>query len=73
MKLAIIAKEGISIDILRRAHPDKVIFPPEPICKEDVDNKMAQKEKERRIRNEQLKNAFGNIHYYHLISTFTPF
>ena len=31
LKLAIIAKEGISIDILREAPPFKVILPPEPI------------------------------------------
>ena len=34
MKLAILAKAGIFIDILREAPPDKVTFPPEPICKE---------------------------------------
>ena len=27
LKLAILAKEGISIDILREAQPDKVTFP----------------------------------------------
>ena len=34
LKLAILAKDGISIDILREATPDKVSFPPEPIYEE---------------------------------------
>ena len=37
LKLAILAKEGILIDILQEKPPNKVNFPPEPIYEEDVD------------------------------------
>ena len=60
LKLAIMAKEGISIDILLGDPPDKVILPPEPICEADVENSTAQSERDRRIRNEQLKNSWLN-------------
>ena len=53
LKLAILAKEGISKDILREAPSDKVTFPLEPIY-DDVENSTAQSERDRRIRNEQL-------------------
>ena len=36
LKLAIMAKEGISIDTLLDDLPDKVTLPPEPIHEEDV-------------------------------------
>ena len=38
LKLAIMAKEGISIDTLLEDPPDKVTLPPEPIYKADVEN-----------------------------------
>ena len=60
LKLAIMAKEGISIDILLEDPPDKVILPPEPIYEADVENSTAQSERDRRIRNEQLKNSLLN-------------
>ena len=59
LKLAILAKKGISIDILREP-PNKVTLPPEPIYEEDVNNSSAQSERDRRIQNEQLKNAWLN-------------
>ena len=55
--LAILAKEGISIDRLREASPNIVKIPPEPIYDEDLDNSTAQNERDRRKRNEQLENA----------------
>ena len=58
LKLAIMAKEGISIDILLDDPPDKVTLPPEPIYEEDVQNSTAQSERDRRTRNEQLKIQF---------------
>ena len=58
LKLVILAKEGISIDIIREATTDKVTLSPEPIYEEDVDNSTAQSRRDRRIRNEQLKNAW---------------
>ena len=60
LKLAIMAKEGISIDILLEDPPDKVTLPPEPIYEDDVENSTAQSERDRRIRNEQLKNSWLN-------------
>ena len=60
LKLAIMAKEGISIDTLLDYPPDKVTLPPEPIYEEDVQNSTAQSERDRRTRNEQLKNSWLN-------------
>ena len=60
LKLAILAKEGISIDTLREDPPDKVTFPPEPIYEDNVENSTAQSERDRNTRNEQLKNAWLN-------------
>ena len=55
-----LAKEGISIDTLREDPPDKVSFPPEPIYEDNVVNITAQSERNRKARNEQLKNAWLN-------------
>ena len=45
-------------NIPREASPQKVTFLPELIYEEDVHNSTAQSEGGRRIRNEQLKNAW---------------
>ena len=60
LKLAILAKEGISIDTLRENPPYKVTFPPEPNYKDNVENSAAQSERDRKTRNEELKNAWLN-------------
>ena len=60
LKLAIMAKEDISIDILLGDPSDRVILPPEPIYEADAENSTAQSERDRRIRNEQLKNSWLN-------------
>ena len=60
LKLAILAKEGISIDTLREDPLDKVTFPPEHIYEDNVENSTTQTERDRKIRNEQLKNAWLN-------------
>ena len=60
LKLAIQAKEGISIDTLRKDPPDKVTLPPEPIYEDNVENSRSQSESDRKTRNEQLKNAWLN-------------
>ena len=44
LKLAILAKEGISIDTLREDPTDKVTFPPEPIYEDNVENSTTQSE-----------------------------
>ena len=60
LKLAIMAKEGISIDILLGDPPEKVTLPPEPIYEIDVENSTAQSKRDRRIRNEQIENSWLN-------------
>ena len=60
LELAILFKEGISIDTLREAPPDKVTLTLEPIYEEDVDNSTARSERDRRILIKQLKNACLN-------------
>ena len=60
LKLAIMAKEGILIDTQLEDPPDKVILPPEPIYEDNVENSTSQSEKDRKIRNEQLKNSWLN-------------
>ena len=58
LKLAILAKEVISINTLREAPPDKVTFPAEPIYEENVENCTTESETDSKTRNEQLKNAW---------------
>ena len=60
LKLAILAKEGISIDTLQEQPPEKVIHPPEPMYEADVENSTTQNKKDSRIRNKQLKKAWLN-------------
>ena len=60
LKLAILAKEGISIDTLREDPPDKNTLPPEHIYEANVENSTAQSERDRITRNEQLKNTWLN-------------
>ena len=58
LKLAILAKEGISIDTLREDPPDKVTLPPEPIYEDNIENSTSQSERDKKARNKQLKNAW---------------
>ena len=60
LKLAKLAKKGISIDTLREDSPDKVTFPPKPIYEDNVENSTTQSERNRSTRNEQLKNKWLN-------------
>ena len=60
LKLAILAKEGISIDILREDPTDKVSLLPESIYEANVENSAAQRERDRKTQNEQLKNTWLN-------------
>ena len=55
LKLAIMTKEGISIDTLLDDPKDEVTLPPEPIYEDDVEKSTAQSKRDRRTRNEQLK------------------
>ena len=60
LELSIMEKEGTSIDILLEDPPDKVILPPEPIYEDNVENSISQSERDRRIRNDRLKNSWLN-------------
>ena len=60
LKLAVMAKEGISIDTLLEDPPENVTLPSEPIYEDDVENSTSQSGRDRRIRNEQLKNSWLN-------------
>ena len=60
LKVAIMAKEGISIDTLLEYPQDKVILLPESIYEVNVENSTSQSERDRKIRNEQLKNSWLN-------------
>ena len=61
LKLIRLANEGISIDMIREAKPDKVTPPPpELVYEEDVYNSTVQSERYRRIRDEPLKKAWLN-------------
>ena len=60
LKLAILAKEVKEAILASEKPSDKVTLPPEPNHVEDLDNSTAQSERDRRIRNEQLKNAWLN-------------
>ena len=58
LKLSILAKEGISVDVPREALPENVTFLREPIYEEHIDNSTAKSERDHRIKNEQLKNSW---------------
>ena len=60
LKLAIMAKDGISIDTLREDPPNKVTLPLELIYQDNVENSTSQSERDRKTRNEQLKNSWLN-------------
>ena len=56
LKLAILAKEGISVDTLREDPQDKVTLPPEPIYEYNLENSTSQSERNRKT----LRNAWLN-------------
>ena len=60
LKLAILAREGIVVDLLLADPPEHVILPPEPAYEEAVENPTTQSERDRRTRNEQAKTACRN-------------
>ena len=60
LKLAILAQEGIVVDILLADTPEHVILPPEPAYEDAVENPTAQSKRDRRTRNEQANTAWKN-------------
>ena len=57
LKLAILAREGIVVNLLLADPPEHVVLPPETAYKDAVENPTAQLERDRRTRNEQAKTA----------------
>ena len=55
LKLAILARENITIDTLLQPKPSTVRLPEEPRYEMPIDDTTEEAERERRIRNNQLK------------------
>ena len=60
LKLAIMAKDGISIEALREDPANKVTLLSEPVYEDNVENSTSQSERDRKTRNEQIKNSWLN-------------
>ena len=60
VKLAILARENITIDTLLQPKPSTVRLPAEPKYEMPIEDTTEEAERERRIRNNQLKLLFGS-------------
>ena len=60
LKLAILAREGMVVDILSADPPEHVVLPPKLAYEDVAENPTAQSERDRRTRNEQAKMAWKN-------------
>ena len=65
LKLAILAREGIVVDLLLADPPEHAILLPEPAYEDAVKTTTAQPERDRRTRNEQAKTAWKS-HCQHI-------
>ena len=59
-KLALLAKENITLDLLLEPKPKNVQLPLKPICENTITGSSAQSERERLARNVQLKMNWEN-------------
>ena len=59
-KLALLAKEGIQLDTLLSDPPATVTYPPEPTYEATVENHTQATERDRKVRNQQLKVNWQN-------------
>ena len=59
-KLALLAKEGIQLENLLNDPPSTVTYPPEPTYEEPVENHTQATERDRKVRNQQLKVNWQN-------------
>ena len=59
-KLALLAKEWIQLDTLLDDPPASVTYPPEPVYEEPVENHTQATERDRKVRNQQLKVNWQN-------------
>ena len=60
-KLALLAKEGIQLDNLLNDPPAAVTYPPELTYEEPVENNTQATERDRKVRNKQLKVNWQNL------------
>ena len=58
--LALLAKEGILFENFLNDPPTAVPYPPEPTYEEPVENHMQATERDRKLRNQQLKVNWQN-------------
>ena len=59
-KLALLAKEGIQLDNLLNDPPSTVTYPPVPTYEDPVENHTQATERDRKVRNQQLKVKWQN-------------
>ena len=59
-KFALLAKEGIQFDLLLNGSHSTVPHPPEPTYEEPVENHTQATERDRKVRNHQLKVNWQN-------------
>ena len=59
-KLAVLAKEGILLDNRLYAPPSTVTYPSEPTYEEPVENHTQATQRDRKVRNQQLKVNWQN-------------
>ena len=59
-KLALLAKERIQLDTLLDDPTATVTYPPEPVYEEPVENHTQATERDRKVRNQQLKVNWQN-------------
>ena len=59
-KLALLPKEGIQLDTLLSDPPATVTYPPEPTYEAPVENHTQATERDRKVRNQQLKVNWQN-------------
>ena len=59
-KLALLAKEGIQLDNLLNDPPSTVTYPPEPTYEEPVESHTQATERDRKVRNQQLRVNWQN-------------
>ena len=59
-KLALLAKEGIQLELLLNEPPATVRYPTEPTYREPMENHTQATERDRKVRNLQLKVNWQN-------------
>ena len=60
LKLALLAREGIQLELLLNDPPTTLTYPPEPTCEEPVENHTQATERDRKVCNQPLKVNWQN-------------